>query len=458
MKFLDFEKIIKWWLIGLLIFLPFHYRIVEVVMSWNYLIGKFIRLLDEITIIALLPFALKKLFFDEVKNCSILIYFSLSILFFIVLVFISGIVNGNSLFITVQGIFDYVKYFMPVFIYAYFFRNVDEVRKAISILIILGACLGIVALMDEIIALSVKYIWQGDSINLSFIYDVQQKVLATETKWRLGLFRSSSLMGHYNLLGMYGLLLLSVYLFTLKRINTVFFISLFSGVFLSISRTIYIGYVVITGVQILKGRRWLIISLIPVVFLLFKMSSLPDFDIQENMSVETSEVKATEDRQQPEGDSFYMRDIAREKAVQVWKDHPVLGVGAGMFGSPLAVKSNSYVHYNYMLLPNIIKLGASSIDQFWFQILAETGIVGVGLYIAILLTIFIILYFIKRKINSFEVKGLMSALSLYMLAIGIYGFGANIIMVELMFTYSAMIGMALGISILSEHCNTQLAL
>ncbi len=442
-----FANLVRWWLTGILIFLPFQRNIVKSIVLWNNELSAFIGYLDEITIVIFLPLAIRE-FYKDREILNRLYFILLFPLFFLsVSGFVSGLVNGNPLFITIFGIFDYIKNFLVIFIYAAFFRDFYKLKKIFRLLLLVAVFLGAVALIQELWATASRYILEKD------IYDKGIYFLRNipsgkghgyfEDIWRFGIYRTSSLMHHPNILGLYCLLILTIYLCMVKKVNFAVLISLFTGVFVSVSRMVYMGFVFIIGLQIFRYRKWLIaLVVIPVVIILFFMSSFSDFDIWEQKSM-PGLIKL----EGPE--SFWVvsyRVYAREKAMEVWKDHPSWGVGPGMFGGVVSVIFKSPVYEEYDFIATWVLEKYRSLDQFWPQVLAEMGIIGAVGFAGLFISLFVIFYIARQQAASDEVKELFTGLTIFTIVILIYCLGLGLNITSILFTFSAIAGMGLGCS------------
>jgi hypothetical protein len=112
------KPIARWLLTALLFFLPFQRKIVKNIAPWSNELSSFISYLDEIIIVIFLPIALIRLYRNgEIKHRSYLMVLSPIVVLCISGV-TSGMINGNSFFITALGIFDYIINFLVIFIYA----------------------------------------------------------------------------------------------------------------------------------------------------------------------------------------------------------------------------------------------------------------------------------------------------------------------------------------------------
>lgn len=436
---------VRWWLIFILIIIPFHFSIFTILESWNNELSNVFNRLDEGTLVILFPLALREIYRKkDISDWSILIIlFSIIVLSF--LGFISGMLNGNSLLITMLGIFHYVKYFLFIFIYAAFLKDFNDFKKIFRLLLIVAVFIGFVAFVEEVWALYIRYVY-GKDINengmvllISNVLGVKNVILSSPA-WRFGIYRAS-LLFHYNLLGLYSLFILTFYLYTAKKVNYVVLFSLLTGIFASVSRTAYTGFALLAGLQIFKGRRWFIVFMFPIVFVLFFMffwGSASDYQILQ----ERREEFINENMAIQSNDEVSFRYFARQKAMNVWKDHPMWGVGPGMFGGDVAYKYRSpyYEEYNC----NIILNWFHSLEQLWPQALAEMGIVGTAALAGLFVSLLAIFYNSRQQASSDEQKDLFSGLLTFTLIFLIYTLSGNLNIVSIMVPFCAFAGMGLG--------------
>lgn len=449
------KNIGRWWLIGMLLFIPFQHRIFTIINPWNTKLAAFLNRLDELTIVIFLPLAIKEFFENKkIVKIDLQLYFILSfpILLLGISGLISGVINRNSLFITIFGTFDYVKYFLVIFVYAAFFRDFEEFKRIFRVLLMIAVVLGLIAFVEEFWAVFSRYILNKE-ITAKEIYllgsaPTDAAYDTIDNIWRFGIYRASSLLSHYNLLGLYSLLFLTIYLCMTKKINPLIFFSLFMGIFASVSMTAYTGFLFLIGLKILKGRRWLVgIMVVLFVTLFIYMSTLNGFDTLDNVSTLTLREKWNN-----LSDNISFRKLAFAKAIEVWKDHPVWGVGPGMFGGPVALKYKTrvYEEYNFFLILREVY----SLDQFWPQILAEMGIVGTIVFTELLISLLIVFLILRQRVISDEMRGLYKGLAAFTVIFFFYTFGGNLNNVSLLYPYLALAGMGLGgISITNAKSN-----
>lgn len=430
----------KSWLTGMLFFIPFQDILAKKIAPWSNELSSLISFADEITIAMFLPIAIIRIY----RNREISDKLYLVLLFPIVVLgisgIISGIVNGNSQLITILGIFDYIKNFLFIFIFAVFFREVDEFKRIVHSLLMLAVFLGVIALVQELWAMGFRYILKKEVEKILYLLT---KNIYAEFSWRMGIYRAPSLLHNQNVLGLYLLLFLTIYLHMIKKVNYAVFILLFSGIFSSVSRMVYSGFLFIAGLQILKGRKWLILLVIPIVIFVFYMRYLPDSNV-------TNQLNLTDPPKQDGGltleNTTSYREFAMHKSMQIWKDHPVFGVGPGMFGGTISIKFQSpvYKEYNIQTSEMFFVKRFSGLDLFWPQLLAEIGIIGTLVFAGIFISLFLMLTLLKQKTSSEEMRGLLAGLKAYIIVILVYTLGASLNLTSILFTYSSFVGMALG--------------
>lgn len=440
-----YKKIIRGWLIGILLFLPFQLPLFDVMKSWNEKLSAYIKYLDEVTVtifilLALVEFVKNRTIFSRVN-----VFFFLPIFLLGASGLISGIVNGNFLFITSLGTFDYIKNFLLIIIYSVFF---DDFRKIFRLILTLAVIIGTVAAVQEVWALVSVHIMGIDILEESnYIFRkieplkyLQEFVMNYDALWRIGLYKTPSLMSHPNNMGLYCLLVLSIYLCSVKKINPMIFIPLFFGIFSSVSRMVYAGFIITMMPQVFRGRK-LFISLtiffgMLLVLMLFYKSS-PNI-----VNIKTAQVKYDRYISTTIYDDF--RENSKEDALKIWKDHLLFGVGPGMYG-PIAIKYNTYIFekYNVKITPFMRQI--NTLDQFYPQLLAEMGIIGAAAFAILIIALFTTPFLLIKKETAFkEIRSIFFGLSLFTICISIYWVGGGLNISAVLFTYCAFFGICVG--------------
>ncbi len=260
--------------------------------------------------------------------------------------------------------------------------------------------------------------------------------------WRYGIFRTPSLTSHAWVLGIYSLLIFTIYIYYAKKLKIAVAAPLLSGIFASVSRLAYGGFIFIILLQLIKRRKWIIFLLLIFICI---------FAIYETNIKHFNLLKITESSKRYENgkiDNLNIRTHTGQKALEIWKDHPFWGVGPGMFGGIVSIKYNShfynYGEYNIFPMAVLMLKQRGGIEQFWFQILAEMGIAGTLFFINFIIMLFIVLYKARKHADSDEIRNLFSALMIFMGCILIYSIGSGINIAPVLFTYCAFVGIGLG--------------
>ncbi len=431
-----YTNIIRCWLIGILLYIPFVTRICNTIKPWNSKLSSVINRLDEFTIVLIFPLAIIELY----KTCRskktfepsyMVLFLSISVLG-ITGVF-SGMLNGNDSNVTALGTFAYVKYFLIIFIYAAFFKEFKMFLKVFRVLLGIAVVIGIVAFIQEINAIVHMYFLKTNNAGSETggIMSILAPYSIKGGMQRIGVYRASSLLSHYNLLGLYSLFILTIYLHIVKKVNLLVMFSLLSGIVASVSRVAYLGFALLAGLQLFK-RKWFILLLIPVGIALFFMGSAGD-----NIDSIAKNTNSMENI-----NKITYREYAGDKAYEVWKDHPLWGVGPGMFGGAIAFKFNSfyYTEYNFEFILNWFH----SLDQLWPQVLAEIGIIGVCALAGVFCTLLLVLFVKMKQTDSDDLRGLYKGTIAFTLIFLSYTLSGNLNIVSVMLPYCAFIGISLG--------------
>ncbi|GAB4534056.1 MAG: hypothetical protein Fur0020_00360 [Thermodesulfovibrionia bacterium] len=414
-----FERIARYWLLFMLIFLPFQGILMGLFQPVGYL--------DEITVTAFIPFAIWRFYKKKESSHKLFVIVLFPVFIFIAVGLVSGIKNENPLFVTILGLFDYLKNFLPLFIYAAFIKDFKEIKRLFNIILIVAVGLSVVAIFQELWALSNRYIFQPDKDYTNLL-------------WRLGIFRTPSLMVDPSVFGLYCVMVLTVYLNIYNKPYHLYTIPLITGVLMSVSRIAYTGFVLLGLSQIIRGQKWFIALLIPMFILMIVIFSIEDINVLKYLDIDRQFLLY--------GDEALIdfRDTAKEGAIQIWREHLLIGAGPGSYGGIVSVKYNPSIYERYKLPSDFVfhlKM-QGSIDQFWLQLLAECGITGIVSFTMFLVSIIIVLLILKIWASSEEVSALFSGLIVITLIIFIYSLYSGLNLTPILFTYSAFTGMAIG--------------
>jgi hypothetical protein len=420
------ELIIRYWLFIILIFLPFQRKIVKILLPVSREAGNFISYLDEITVIIFIPLAVLKFYRKREFPDRLFMILLSPIIIFSISGLVSGLSNGNSIFITSLGIFDYVKNFLVLFIYASFIRDIKDFKKLFNILLMVAVALGFIAISQELWALSGRYVLRVYS-NLD------------DQSWRLGVYRTTSLMHNPNVFGLYCLVILTIYLSISDKPRYLFSLSLISGILTSVSRIAYTGLMIL-GVSQLQKRRWFIWILIPLIIIMIAIFSIEDVNLLKHLNLEKQLLLYGNE------ELIRFRNATRDTALIIWRDHFFLGAGPGTYGGKVSLRYNSTLYKKYGLSEEFIDYARNfgSIDQFWPQILAECGIVGTLAFASLFISLTVVLLILKIWSSSEEISGLFTGLVIITLIIFIYSLYTGLNITSILFTYSAIAGMAIG--------------
>ena len=353
---------------------------------------------------------------------------------------ISGRLNENSIFLTTLGTFDYVKNFLVIFIYAAFFNDPDHLRQIFRALLFIALLIGTIALIQFIWAMGSVYIF-GKDISDPGIYILSAgsplHTESLETIWRYGIFRTPSLTYHAFISGLFNLLILTVYIHTEKRKNITILILLISAIIASVSRMAYTGLIFIFSIALIKKYKRIVPMLVMITIITAFFAYSNDY-MSANINNSPRQIKFVDDN--PEK----TRPYTRGKSHEIWKDHPLWGVGPGKFGGVVASKFRSYIYEKYNVSNQAYIHSVGGIEQFWFQILAEMGIIGALCFINLIAILFMTLSQLRSRSISQEIKGLFSALIVFIGCILLYSFGSGINIAPVLFTYCAFIGIGWG--------------
>ena len=303
---------------------------------------------------------------------------------------ISAIVNQNNLEPTIFGVFSYMAYFLVFFVFSSIPYKKDIIKNNYQLLLKLALFLSLISISQEILAL---------------VYPVSANwwpnIQSGSAMWRMGLYRAPSLLGHPNGIGMFALFFWTVEVARVKedglKTNLRRLVILGLAILFSFSRSA-IAAAFIVPFLVSSRLRKITIYFIPVI-VLAGMLFYPYF----------KEAKA-KDATNIFNYGRY-RNFALEKSLTIWKDNPIFGVGPGMYGGHISLRFNSPIYARYGFTGpfyDYLSKRVGSIEQQWVQVLAEIGIVGLLLLVALIFTP----YFILKRLLRAETTPFFKALEI----------------------------------------------
>ena len=326
---------------------------------------------------------------------------------FIFYCLLSGFINQNELLVSLNGTFVYVVYFGVFFIFSSLPYTESIIKKDYSFLLKLALFLSVVSIVQELLAFTYP-------ASIAWWPNIQKE----HALWRMGLFRAPSLLGHPNTIGVFVLFFWTTEMARIKREGLrngwLKIVLLGLALLFSVSRCV-IGAALIALFLLPHGRK-LFYLILPAVII---------------VAIFPSRLLEVAERHAPASIVSYdeYRKFALEKSLDVFKDHPLWGVGPGMYGGHISLKYDSpiYRQYgfsgrNYRHLHNKV----ASIEQQWLQVLAELGILGAFLFILLLLSPILILYRLSTKNNDSLTKALISGFMVMPLQMCFLGIGFTV--------------------------------
>lgn len=360
----------------------------------------------------------------------------------------SALVNKVRVEVALFGTFNYLKYPLSFFIFAGLRTSREYLSKLWKVLLLLVLGLILIALVQNLCVLF-----------LPKFTPFWANIMPLYKQFRGGIYRSPSLVGHVNLVGMYTALFftvsLGIYLKRKMKWSWVILSILYGGLLLSISRVAIV--VAVLGclcvfIYKLRSCQWKQMAItfaglsLAGVFLLQIATDAPLFwkSPVSGPEVPSSKVSAPEVSVPSSRKQLDYRSYTQAKAMKVWYDHPIFGVGPGMFGSHVSVRFNSPVYEQYGFqqpYTDYLKF-VGTIEQEWLMLLAELGLGGMILFLFILATFCLIaLWCVKGTKNAFH-QGLGWGLMGMPIVIVIYGVAYTVTNNSFFFvTYCALLGL-----------------
>ena len=425
----------RWWLTGILFIFPFFKVIIQRFEGIHFSQIKYVTYLDEFTIVLLLLPAIRELYRNNNIQKHLYLIIPLPVFIFCLFGLMSGIVNGNPFIVSILGTIDYIKYFLIIFIYAAFFSGFSDFDKIFRYMLVLAIFFSLLAVIEEAWALVSRYILGKDILDPSMYLfrDSPPSVNQSFGSWRYGIYRAGSIIKKIDWLGFYSLFIFTLYISVRNKRNPYVLVILLSGILLSVSRSAYAGLLAMSIVILIswkvESRKLVAIS---VLFIIMTFACI---------GFNTSYVYKLNPL--GKGVATY-RDWAFSKSIEIWKDHPFIGVGPGMYGGVVSRKFVSPVYKEYKFPIAKFEYYGGGLDQFWPQVMAETGIIGLVLFVLLLMALLKLLLLLKEVSRGEDMKRLLTGLLLFLLSIYVYTFGTGFNTVMIMFPYFAFVGISLS--------------
>lgn len=390
----------------LLIFLPFQ----SLTQKWLKLPYQFLWVDEFLIVMAFILFSFGLSYYGRIKKGAAAILFSL--LFLVIIGVISALCNGNPLIISGGGIFNYVKNFLVIPIFCLFVIPKKEVVSLYKILHWLALFLCLVAILQEIA------FFLGFSVEKMGVHFVDL---------RFGFMRTPSLLGHPNVFGLYALLFFILDFSLHRRLrgqNLLFLL----GIILSGSRVSWVALCFAFLYLLIQKNKKIVVGIFALISAIVVILT-PYLSTAKELTSET-----------------YFRRYTILKSLGIWEDHPFWGVGPGMYGGWITPSFFSPVFKKYQFALQWIETikRHRTLDCFWFQNLAEIGLLGTLNFIILL----IVLWRVARRETLLAKdpfrKGILSGFSVMPIVIAAYLFTNVLNVTAFLLTYSLLFGMVLG--------------
>jgi len=401
-----------WWtIVLLLLFLPF-----QLIIQNTFALPRSFLWIDELLIfISFIIFLFSLLCYEKKIQDGVAVLLGLLIL----IVFIgmmSALYNASPFIISFVTIFNYTKYFLVIPVFWSFLVRQNDVRKLYNMLYRLALILCIIALLQE------AFYFLGLSVD----------TLGASTHYvylRFGLMRTPSLMGHPNIFALYSLLFFVLDFSRYRRLRWQN-VLLLSGIFLSGSRTAWGAlFLILFYFLYLKTPKMIRVSVVLIIVTVTTTLLFPYLTKTKEFTSET-----------------YFRRYIILKSIEIWKDHPLVGVGPGMYGGWITDDFSSPVFEKYNFAPRWIESikRHRTLDNFWFQHLAESGLLGAMCFVALLFGLWKIA--LREMLLSHDPfrKAMLSGLNAMLIAMVVHLFTTSLNATAFLITYFMLFGMVLG--------------
>jgi hypothetical protein len=409
--FLFVLRKLGWWTIAfLLVFLPFQISI----QKWLNLPYQFLWVDEVLILFSFILFFFSLSYLGRIKKEA---WYVLVILLVIVIIgYLSTLYNMALFKISSGAIFNYVKNFLPIPIFCLLIIPKTKTLFLYNMLHRVALFLCTFAILQEI-AFLVGFPVEKLMANVEYIYTFK----------RFGFIRTPSLMWHPNEFGLYALFFF-ILDFSIKRRLRWQNLLLLAGIILSGSRIVWAAlFFTFFYLLIQKNKR--IIGACFLATMIAIAILVPSLKTAEELTSEN-----------------YFRRYTILKSVEIWKDHPLLGVGPGMCGGWITPGFRSPIFEKYQFQARWIEAieRGRTLDSFWFQNLVELGLFGALGFVILL----IVLWHVAIKQAKFAQdpyrKKLLLGFSAMPIIIGFYLFTNTLNITSFLLTYSILFGMTLG--------------
>ncbi len=400
-----------WWLVfALLIILPFQSLIqnrLDIPFRFTWIDEVFILLCCTLSFLYILYSGKMKVACGQILATLLLVVF---------IGFLSVCHNSVSHKIGIGAIFNYIKNFLPIVFFSAFFIPKNKFVLLFNILkgVAIGLCT--FAIFQEVVFL----------LGLP----VEKLILPDEYTYtfnRYGFFRTPSLMWHPNELGIYALLFFVLNYSLTRRLQWQNII-LLSGVFLSGARTVWAAlFLALFYLLIQKNKKF--VGVFFVVFIIAVSILVP-------RAITADEVTSEN----------YFRKYTILKSLEIWQDHPLLGVGPGMYGGWTSIGFDSTVFQAYGFEQRWIEAieRSKTLDSFWFANLAEVGLLGTISFIILFIVLWYVAINNAKMTHDLYINRLLIGFSAIPIITTCFLLTQALNVTSSLLTYGILFGMILG--------------
>lgn len=377
---------------------------------------------------------LKQIFAKRFYWSQLLEVHKAMIIFSLVLI-ISSVINFNPLFTSLLGIRQILRFMALFLLVGWYPVKRAFIQRLILVLFILTVFEAGLGLAQAFIGAPLdKFL---EPIGDKFFGSIQ--ISQEMEQMRVPGQRIFATLGRYNHLGVFlcFFVLLAVgfiYEKFPKRVNWLIWLILavsLPAMLFTYSRASWLGFaggLMVIGILLKKDKRVLILaSLAAVLFLgyyvinniqISRLADLPSQTFEERF-FEAFSPKRFINEYRDKGRIFFVVNTPR----YITSNYPLFGVGPGQFGGGAAAALHQTAKYDEFGLPFGIWGSEGVIDNNWLSILAESGIIGFGLYIAI----FYFLFSTVLKVYRSSEDRFLKSLSLgYLGSIFAFAFQGNL--------------------------------